>query len=73
MGARHPPGRGYHDTGSVAAALTLLVEKITRRMRASDRLGHTVVLRLRFADYLRVTRSRPLPADRPARPRRGAR
>ena len=60
MGAQHALGRGYHDPDSVAATLMLLVDKVTRRMRAAGRLGRTVVLRLRFADYTRVTRSRTL-------------
>jgi DNA polymerase-4 len=37
-----------------------LVDRITRRMRAADRVGRTVVLRLRFDDWTRVTRSRTL-------------
>ncbi|WP_068155547.1 DNA polymerase IV [Rhodococcus phenolicus] len=61
MGAQHALGRGYHDPNSVAATLMLLVDKVTRRMRAAGRLGRTVVLRLRFADYTRVTRSHTLP------------
>ena len=32
----------------------------TRRMRAADRVGRTVVLRLRFGDFTRVTRSHTL-------------
>ncbi|WP_072809406.1 DNA polymerase IV [Rhodococcus zopfii] len=61
LGAQHALGRGYHSPESVAATLVLLVEKVTRRMRAADRLGRTVVLRLRFADYTRITRSHTLP------------
>jgi DNA polymerase-4 len=38
-----------------------LVDRVTRRMRAADRVGRTVVLRLRFDDLSRVTRSRTLP------------
>jgi DNA polymerase-4 len=37
-----------------------LVDRVTRRMRASGRAGRTVVLRLRFADFSRATRSRTL-------------
>ena len=37
-------------------------------MRAADRVGRTVVLRLRFDDFTRATRSHTLPrADRPHR------
>lgn len=38
-----------------------LVDRVTRRLRSAGRLCRTVVLRLRFADYARVTRSRTLP------------
>jgi len=34
---------------------------VTQRMRAADRLGRTVVLRLRFDDSSRATRSHTLP------------
>jgi DNA polymerase-4 len=34
-----------------------LVDGITRRLRAACVVGHTVVLRLRFDDFTRVTRS----------------
>jgi DNA polymerase-4 len=37
-----------------------LVDRVTRRMRASGRAGRTVVLRLRFADFSRATRSQTL-------------
>ena len=38
-----------------------LVDRVTRRMRAAGRVGRTVVLRLRFGDYSRATRSHTLP------------
>ena len=38
-----------------------LVDRVTRRMRAADRAGRTVVLRLRFGDFSRITRSHTLP------------
>jgi DNA polymerase IV len=37
-----------------------LVDRVTRRMRTSHRVGRTVVLRLRFDDYSRATRSHTL-------------
>ena len=37
-----------------------LVERVTGRMRRAGRIGRTVVLRLRFADYTRATRSHTL-------------
>ena len=38
-----------------------LVDRITRRMRKAGRTGRTVVLRLRFDDFGRVTRSHTMP------------
>ena len=40
--------------------LMRLVDRVTGRMRAANRSGRTVVLRLRFRDYKRVSRSRTL-------------
>ena len=37
-----------------------LVDRVMRRMRAAHRVGRTVVLRLRFADFSRATRSHTL-------------
>jgi DNA polymerase IV len=36
------------------------VDRVTRRMRAARRVGRTVVLRLRFDDFTRATRSHTL-------------
>jgi DNA polymerase-4 len=49
------------STEAVDAALLALVDCVTRRMRAKGLAGRTVVLRLRFADYTRATRSQTLP------------
>jgi DNA polymerase IV len=43
------------------AVLVGLADRVTRRMRAAGRIGRTVVLRLRFGDYSRATRSHTLP------------
>ena len=45
----------------VDAVVVNLVDRITRRMRAAGRSGRTVVLRLRFDDFGRATRSHTLP------------
>jgi DNA polymerase-4 len=42
-------------------ALVGLVDRVTRRMRKAGRSGRTVVLRLRFDDFTRATRSHTLP------------
>ena len=44
----------------VDAVVVNLVDRITRRMRAAGRSGRTVVLRLRFDDFGRATRSHTL-------------
>ncbi|WP_342660419.1 DNA polymerase IV [Rhodococcus ruber] len=66
VGAQHALGRSRsaagHDPGLVDATLRMLVERVTGRMRAAGRAGRTVVLRLRFADYSRATRSHTLRA-----------
>ena len=38
-----------------------LVDRVTRRMRIAHRVGRTVVLRLRFDDFSRASRSHTLP------------
>ena len=45
----------------VDAVVVNLVDRITRRMRSAGRSGRTVVLRLRFDDFGRATRSHTLP------------
>jgi DNA polymerase-4 len=45
----------------VDADVVALVDRVTRRMRGAGRVGRTVVLRLRFADFTRATRSQTLP------------
>jgi DNA polymerase-4 len=41
----------------LATVLIGLVDRVARRLRAAGRVCRTVVLRLRFADYSRATRS----------------
>jgi DNA polymerase IV len=45
----------------IDAVVVGLIDRITARMRAAGRSGRTVVLRLRFDDFSRATRSRTLP------------
>lgn len=62
MGAQRALGRAGHSWDELDAALLSLVDRVTRRMRDADRRGRTVILRLRFDDFTRVTRSHTLPA-----------
>ena len=65
------PARGSSRRRSLVA----LVDRVTRRMRPANRVGRTVVLRLRFDDFSRVDplahHARGHRAD-PDDPRRGA-
>jgi len=57
IGAQRALGRSPRSRAEVDASLIGLVERVTRRMRAAGRAGRTIVLRLRFADFSRATRS----------------
>jgi DNA polymerase-4 len=61
MGAQHALGRSPKSPAEVEASLIALVDRVTGRMRAAERAGRTVVLRLRFDDFSRATRSHTLP------------
>jgi len=61
IGAQRALGRSPSSLDDLDAALVALVDRVTRRMRAAGRVGRTVVLRLRFADFCRATRSYTLP------------
>ncbi len=52
-----PPG----SPGDIDRVLVALCDRVARRVRKAGRAGRTIVLRLRFADYSRATRSRTLP------------
>ena len=57
IGAQRALGRSRRSTEELDAALLGLVDRVTRRMRAAGRVGRTIVLRLRFDDFSRATRS----------------
>jgi DNA polymerase-4 len=61
MGSQRALGRAPRSPAEVEADLLALVDRVTRRMRAARRVGRTVVLRLRFNDFSRATRSHTLP------------
>lgn len=52
---------GRRRLGELDPVLVGLVDRVTRRMRKASRAGRTVVLRLRFGDFTRATRSQTLP------------
>jgi len=61
IGAQRALGRSPRSPEAIDATLVGLVDRVTRRMRAAGRVGRTVVLRLRFGDFSRATRSHTLP------------
>jgi DNA polymerase-4 len=61
IGSQRALGRTQSSPDAVDAAVVALVDRVTRRMRAAGRVGRTVVLRLRFDDFSRATRSHTLP------------
>jgi DNA polymerase IV len=60
IGAQRALGRAATTPEALDAVLVGLVDRVSRRMRAAHRYGRTVVLRLRFGDFTRATRSRTL-------------
>jgi DNA polymerase-4 len=61
IGAQRALGRSPRTPDAIDATVVALVDRVTRRMRAAGRVGRTVVLRLRFRDFSRATRSHTLP------------
>jgi DNA polymerase IV len=61
IGSQCALGRSRRSAQDVDAVVLGLVDRVTRRMRAAGRIGRTVVLRLRFDDFSRATRSHTLP------------
>ncbi len=57
IGAQRALGRSMKTSADVDAALVTLVDRVSRRLRAANRACRTVVLRLRFDDFSRATRS----------------
>lgn len=60
IGSQHAMGRGRHTVAEIDAIVIGLVERVTGRMRKAGRQGRTVMLRLRFDDFTRASRSRTL-------------
>lgn len=60
IGAQSAIGRGRHSPAEIDATAVALVDRVTGRMRAAGRSGRTVILRLRFDDFSRATRSHTL-------------
>jgi DNA polymerase-4 len=61
MGAQRALGRRPKSPEEIYATLVALVDRLGGRLRGAGRVCRTVVLRLRFDDFSRATRSRTLP------------
>lgn len=61
VGAQRALGRARHTQAELDVILVTLMDRISGRMRAARRTGRTVVLRMRFGDFSRATRSHTLP------------
>ena len=61
IGSQHALGSRPRSPAELDVLLAGLVDRVTRRLRAADRRGRTVVLRLRFADFSRASRSHTMP------------
>jgi DNA polymerase-4 len=60
MGSQRALGRRPRSPETLDADLVALVDRLARRLRAAHRVCRTVVLRLRFDDFSRATRSHTL-------------
>ena len=60
MGAQRALGRTPRSPEALDAAVVALVDRLGRRLRAARRVCRTVVLRLRFDDFSRASRSHTL-------------
>jgi len=60
IGSQRALGRRPKRPGELDAVLGGIVDRVTHRLRQSNRVGRTVVLRFRYDDFTRATRSRTL-------------
>ena len=60
IGAQRALGRSPRSVEALEADLAALVDRVARRLRAARRACRTIVLRLRFDDFSRATRSHTL-------------
>lgn len=61
IGSQRALGRGEWSREAIDSSVMAIVDRVTRRMRRGRRRCRTVVLRLRFDDFTRATRSLTLP------------
>ena len=61
IGSQRALGRTPRSMDDIDATVVAIVDRVTRRLRTGQRVCRTVVLRLRFADFTRATRSQTMP------------
>jgi DNA polymerase IV len=61
IGSQRALGRSPKSPDQIDTVAIGLVDRVTRRMRGAGRVGRTVVVRLRFDDFSRASRSHTLP------------
>jgi DNA polymerase IV len=61
IGSQRALGRRRRSAEELDTVLIGLVDRVTLRMRKARRVGRTVVVRLRFDDFTRATRSHTMP------------
>lgn len=61
IGSQRALGRRPRTFEEIDSSVIAIVDRVTRRLRSGGRLCRTVVLRLRFDDFTRATRSFTLP------------
>ena len=61
IGAENTFGTDVDDPAVIARELLRLSERTAARLRASAQVGRTVSIKVRFADFTTITRSRTLP------------
>jgi DNA polymerase IV len=61
IGSQRALGRGRRTPAELDAFLVAIIDRVSRRLRKARREFRTVVLRLRFDDFTRATRSYTLP------------
>ena len=57
IGSQRALSRKQRTSAELDTILVSLVDRVTSRLRAADRVARTIVLRLRFDDFTRATRS----------------
>ena len=61
IGSQRALGRTPRSMDDIDTTVVAIVDRVARRLRSGRRVCRTVVLRLRFADFSRATRSQTMP------------